>query len=174
MRVAYLRPTSNGDYGEYGSGWGYDKLDEEVADGDLTAISLATNDYSKNGWRVFGCNTLDLRGKILEVIVRVIARQGGGYYASAASTRLRTHDTIYSSTNTMLPVGDYGWKDCSKSYTQNPYTGAVWTWAEINALQIGLGLAVSGPNGYCYATQTFAEIYFNPIQPRAQMIGLSL
>jgi len=60
--------------------------------------------------------------------------------------------------------------DVATSYTTyyyqwdyNPQTSANWTWSEIDALQIGVGIMRAKPNRYTHVTQVYAEINYTDV-----------
>jgi len=77
-------------------------------------------------------------------------------------TSLKTHGVVYD--NGFDDLSNSTWTNCSKSYNTNPNTGAAWTWAEINALEIGP--YIRGCNlKYAYCSRAYIVVtYQKPLE----------
>jgi hypothetical protein len=64
------------------------------------------------------------------------------------------HDGPTEVLNTNYATYTYQWND-------NPETGNPWTWSEIDALQIGVGLMRPGAGEYAICTQVYIEVDFD-------------
>jgi len=73
--------------------------------------------------------------------------------------------------NGPLPENAYAttdtWATYSYQWNDNPETGNPWTWGEIDALQIGVGISRPAPPGETYVTQVYAEINYTAITEHA-------
>ncbi|GAI22719.1 unnamed protein product, partial [marine sediment metagenome] len=52
----------------------------------------------------------------------------------------------------------------SNQWNNNPQTGNPWTWDEIDALQIGVGIRRPKPGNYTRVTQVYAEVNYSTIK----------
>jgi len=50
----------------------------------------------------------------------------------------------------------------SNQWNNNPETGQPWTWSEIDALQIGVGIRYPKSNNWTRVTQVYAEVNYTP------------
>jgi hypothetical protein len=80
-------------------------------------------------------------------------------YTTSAPVSGRT----YIKTNGVEYAGDWNslttsYADYSKTYTTNPQTSSLWTWAEVNALQAGVSF--KNATGEARATQVWAEVNY--------------
>jgi hypothetical protein len=76
--------------------------------------------------------------------LKIVIRAGGTNYESAA----------FDLTNT--------WTDFYQEWTQNPATGLAWTWADVNALEIGVSLRSISPFFESKCTQVWVEVDYIP------------
>ncbi len=83
-------------------------------------------------------------GAINSVMVYVISKGTDSEDTHAAKTVIRTYDTDYFGTNTLLPTS---YTELSTTYTTNPNTGLAWTWGEIDALEAGVKHYDNGVGG---------------------------
>jgi hypothetical protein len=93
-------------------------------------------------------------GTIQSVTVHVRTKGSMVEDAHAVETIIRTHDTNYYGTYTLLPIS---YTDLSTTYTENPYTEAAWTWEEVDALQAGVKHYDQGLGGV-FTTNVYIEV----------------
>ncbi|GAJ09213.1 unnamed protein product, partial [marine sediment metagenome] len=84
---------------------------------------------------------------------------------------LKTHGKIYKSGLLAYISADY--TTYSNQFITNPHTGLPWTWAEVNALQVGASLPGSSLSGESRLTQVYVEIDYTP-PPEQHTISISL
>jgi len=88
----------------------------------------------------------------IKVYIRV-----GGINSVDYEILIKTHSTIYSHAVDNVTVG---WETHSHTWSTNPNTSAAWTWAEIDALQIGVGL-FNGQAAPVSCTQIYVEVDYD-------------
>lgn len=94
----------------------------------------------------------------VSVFYRVIGEANSSPQAAAI---IKTGGTEYQET---LHNINSQWTTYSHDWTTNPDTAAAWTWADIDALQVGVQL--QNPSGYAYATQVYAVVsYTTDVNP---------
>lgn len=107
-------------------------VDEVTADDDTTYVyagaTVASDLYNLQDSAVSF-------GTINSVTVYIRARSNAGG-TSNAYTYIKTNNQPYPGT-TNAATSQTVWNNASQVYTTNPQTGFAWTWAEVNALQIG-------------------------------------
>jgi hypothetical protein len=80
----------------------------------------------------------------------------GGFYWSFYDGNADWTSTVQSTSVA------YNWKNFSITYTTNPRTGVAWTYAEINALQIGLTSYVEA-NATIAVTQAYIDVNYTTV-----------
>jgi hypothetical protein len=150
-----FRPNATGTYSQcdaIGDSPNYACVDEATSDEDATYV------------RTFGWATeLDTHnipdhsqgaGNVTELTVYIRSR-GSTPDTHAAEAAIRTSGTNYYGGYTAALPSSYGY--ISANWTTNPYTTDRWTWAEIDALEIGLRQYDMGSGGP-YTTQVYALV----------------
>ena len=155
-----LRPTAAGDETniasqEPDSGAHWDKVDEATTDGDSTYI------YTSNAaWQEDLYNIADHSigvGDINYVRVYIVCRADASPTQTSVYTHIKTNETEYNGSEATITTS---YATYSYQWDTNPQTTATWTWDEIDALQIGVGLRepTSGQNTNC--TQVYVEVNY--------------
>ena len=160
--VETLRPNAAGDLTEItyqfpASGAHWDKVDEATPDDNTTRVYI------------------DQTASILTDLFNLPAHSGVGtinsvviYARAAAETNAigklrimhKTHGTLYQSSEVSLTTS---WTTYSTTHTTNPNTSSAWTWAEIDALQVGAKI-LDGNEWYeVGVTQVYVEVNYEPI-----------
>ena len=138
----------------------WDKVDEVVAD---DATTFVENKSGGAGVWQRDLYTIPVYSSSSGLINSVTVYVRTRHNASDAKASIHTHSTTYDS-----PVlgGLSAWTTLSYSWTTNPYTGITWTWAEVDALQIGVSLngSTAAPD-WSRCTQVYVEI-ITPFFPR--------
>ena len=151
MPTLTLRPDSNGSENEAyqypDSASHYDKVDEEVSDGDTTYLWYDNNDprdeyftYPSSGLGDATINSVTVYAKVKRYNAgyagfRVVIKVGGNAYGS---------DVKYASAS---------YSDKSEEWTTNPDTGQPWTAEEVDALEAGVSFNGVG-NGCLWSRVT--------------------
>lgn len=96
-------------------------------------------------------------------------------YGNKSKAVIFTHGTLYAGSERSLfwhNWYDHVWLDFYDTWPVNPYTGAEWTWDEIVALQIGVGL-INDYHGYTRCAKVASTVDFTTrrIVGRSQIIG---
>jgi hypothetical protein len=155
MATEILRPNAPGDVTQLSqspsSGSNWDKVDEEVSDGDATFV------YGDDKYDLYNLQSSGVgAGIINSVIIYVLSRAFGDYSWAYTKTVIKTHGTVYFGTQELVYFTPYQLK--GTQYTTNPYTGSAWTWDEINALQAGGYLKYYTGSARC--TQVYVVVNF--------------
>jgi hypothetical protein len=158
-----LRPTAAGDETgiasqEPDTGEHYDKVDEATSDGDTTYVHTNSDAWEEDLYNIADHSTGV--ATINYVKVYMIARSLTTPTQTSAYTHIKTNGLEDNGTaetvTTSYASYSYQWDD-------NPQTSASWTWDEIDALQIGVGLRRALGTGaaadrYTRCTQVYAEV----------------
>jgi len=160
-----LRPNGTGDetgianqYPTSGAHW--DKVDEAVSDGDSTYVWTS----SSPGWQEDLYTATDHiagSGTINYVRVYAVARSTtSDQFRRSLYLHIKTNGVEY---NGPAPESAYFITNSYASYSyqwdNNPNTGQAWTWSEIDALQIGVGIRRQGGTGaQTRVTQVYVEV----------------
>jgi len=168
-----LRPNAAGDqtiieaqYPATGAHW--DKVDEVTSDGDDTYV------YTNNaGWENDLYNIPDHTagsGVINYVRVYMVskAQQTSQYNAYV---HIKTNGSEYSGTQWQTTTS---YNTYSEQWTNNPSTNTTWTWDEIDALQIGVGLRMPKANKWSRCTQVYAEVNYTPYRSQGIITSVNL
>ena len=157
-RIQTLRPDGAGDLTQltpFGEANNWECVDEATSDENTTYV------WMENSWPTFikDLYTLDDHvgsGTINSVTVYTVSRE-------TISGGRATQRTIIKSGTTTDEGGAAAlitsWRTRTDIYTLNPDTGNPWTWAEVDALQAGVGLR--GETGYgskSRCTQVYVEV----------------
>ena len=138
------------------SGEHWDKVDDPTSDGDTTYV--VTENYT---WLEDLYNIPDHfagSGTINYVKVYMVGRVEGAPSQTTAYIHIKTNGVERNGPeNTM--IGSY--TTYSYQWDTNPQTASAWTWAEIDALQIGVGLQRPSPGKYTRCTQVYAEVSYD-------------
>jgi len=143
------------------SGEHWDKVDEEVGDDEGTYVYTTSTTYEQDLYAIADPGTID--GTITSVTVYI--RYGksntdnGTIYCRSA---IKTNGSVYTGTE-QSTKNKVKWYTTSDQWTLNPYTGSNWTWAEIDALEIGGELMIeSGTTAEASYTQLYVEVTYEP------------
>jgi len=77
---------------------------------------------------------------------------------TTAYVHIKTNGVEYNGSEEIL---DTNYATYSYQWDDNPQTSASWTWSEIDALQIGVGLRRPGVGEYARCTQVYVEVDFD-------------
>ena len=162
-----LRPNAPGD--EIGpeveqfpvSGEHWDKVDEAITDGDTTYVSTEWFDWQEDLYNIpdhsLGSGTINY------VKVYAVAKREahGGSPQSSLYIHIKTNGVEYNGTQDTLTTSYLLY---SYQWNTNPQTLAAWTWDEIDALQIGVGIRRPKSGRYTRVTQLYAEVGYSTIK----------
>ena len=175
-----LRPTATGDETEINeqepnTGAHWDKVDDETPHDDDTTY-IATDSYL---WQEDLYNIADHStgsGSINYVKVYAVAKSmqdpaAENVYVQVKTNGVEDDGTAYMTTQSYTTF--------SHQWDYNPQTGQPWTWDEIDALQIGVGLLrPSGTGGpptrYTRCTQVYAEVNYTAYDSPGTLTSINL
>jgi hypothetical protein len=109
---------------------------------DATYVYNVSSSYKKDTYNIPDHTTED---GIINSVTIYFRITNSGASTTYAKPLLVTHSTLYEGTE-VTRTGT-GWVNQNQTYTTNPNSGSAWTWAEIDALQIGTELKVSAGDG---------------------------
>lgn len=109
----------------------YQCVDEVTSDVDSTYVYAASTSGGPHD--TYNLDNHAGSGTIKSVTVYIVISKTSG--TPYGRTKLLTHNTIYYGSTLSVPAS---YTTYSTTYTNNPYTGAAWTWDEIDALQAGV------------------------------------
>ncbi len=139
MAVEILRPDSAGDVTSLptqfpNSTFHWDKVDEVVADDDTTYVAEFSSRGTRDTYDLYNLEDSGVgAGDINKVTIYCISKGpgiGGNLHIKA-----KTHSTEYNYDKGIVSTSAY--TSHSQELAVNPNTGNPWTWAEIDALQVG-------------------------------------
>jgi len=163
-KIVILRPNAVGDlnqipqYTPPGIAGTWECVNEVIPDEDASCLWVQlpwTTPYYTTIWNI---ETADL-GKINKVTITArLRRQGGYYYARCGKIALKTHGTIYLTSEMSLfnNYSNFNWE-----FPLNPFTNEPWTQTEIDDLQIGASVRKYqgvGWGSFGKVTQVYATI----------------
>jgi hypothetical protein len=155
-----LRPTAAGDETNISnqlpsSGAHWEKVDDVTPDGDSTVVYTGSSGWEEDLYNIADHSTGS--GTITSVKVYIECR------SDAAPTQTSAY--VHIKTNGVEDNGDE--ETVTTSYAtylyernKNPQTNAAWTWDEIDALQIGVGLRQPTSGQLSGCTQVYVEVTY--------------
>lgn len=178
MATLTLRPNAAGDLTEIpfqnpDSTWHWDKVDEEVADNDTTYVYDSST--LANVWKdLYNIPNHTTEGGPINFVkfyirARVVEISSAGYFR------------IYFKTGGVEYTGgsnynDTAWTTHSQQYNDNP-GGGDWTWAQIDALQIGAQVQAGngmGGQSIVKVTQVYVEVDYTPLGGRSNNMAAKM
>jgi hypothetical protein len=136
-----FRPNAEGSTQEFASTTGsahYTEVDEVTADNATSRVYTSGSDAHLEAYDLYGIpvHPSYISGVInsITVYIRAMAVSPSSKYSECKSV-IRTHDTTYYGDANALTSTTYATK--SHTWTVNPNTSAAFTWAEIDAMEIG-------------------------------------
>jgi hypothetical protein len=151
VQTSILRPNGPGTYTEWTTVYPSDiphweAVNDVDADGDSSYVETSTQNLRDT----YALNDLPASGIVNRVKVYAVARR----LSTGASFRImiRTHGNDYFS-GSFTPASSYAYY--SYSWDRNPYTNDVWTFNEVNSLEVGV--QCTGTRGV-RVTQVYVEV----------------
>ena len=158
-----FRPNAAGDktdieeqYPVTGEHW--DKVDEATSDGDGTYVETNNPDWEQDLYNIPDHTAGS--GVINYVRVYIVASSQQAATQQNAYTYIKTNGSEYSGVWVMTTTS---YNTYSHQWTNNPSTNTTWTWGEIDALQIGVGLRMAKANRWTRCTQVYAEVNYTTV-----------
>ena len=159
-----FRPEAAGDetaimeqYPITGEHW--DKVDEETSDGDSTYVSSNSTGWQEDLYNVNDHSTQTAAGTINYVRVYMVCKSTtDNITQTSAYVHIKTNGVTDNATEETMTTS---YATYSYQWDNNPQTSLAWTWDEIDALQIGIGLrAADGVGEHTRCTQVYVEVGF--------------
>jgi len=155
-----LRPDAAGDETNIAnqlpdSGAHWDKVYEETADGDSTYVYTSNATWQEDLYNIADHSTGVSTINYVKVYMECRAEASPTQTSAYVHTLTNGFEDNGSEETMTTSYATY-----SSQWNNNPQTTAVWTWDEIDALQIGVGLRepTLGQNTNC--TQVYAEVNY--------------
>ena len=170
MATETLRPNAAGDVTTISNqgpseGFHWDKVDEASSDGQATTVRTSA-ETTADEYDLYNLPASSGSGTISSVRVYIRCKYDRLYGDKLAYTKIKTGGTEYTGNEIDMTTGFVAY---NTEYVENPNTTTAWTWADIDALQIGVRLSVSGggessgdyTDGYC--TQVYVEVDYTSV-----------
>lgn len=156
-----LRPTGAGDKTEIAvqypdSGEHWQKVDEAAPDGDGTYIATDENKWKKDLYNITGHT---VSGTVDHVKVYISCRAVGTPTQTSARVFIKTEGKEKEGSEVTVTTS---YATYSYQWDTNPETGNAWTWAEIDALQIGVKMRNAADGIPTRCTQVYVEVQYTP------------
>jgi len=158
-----FRPNAAGDetnitdqFPATGEHW--DKVDEAVSDGDNTYVGTDKTSWEEDLYNIPDHSTQTAGGDINYVKVYIVGRATANATQTSAYVHIKTNGVEYNGSSENLTTS---YATYSYQWNTNPQTGNPWTWAEIDALQVGVGLRKAAPTIDTLCTQVYTEASFD-------------
>ena len=138
------------------SGAHWDKVDDVTSDGGDTRVFTSDTSWLEDLYHITDHSTGGTPKINYITVYMVLRTEDVTETQTSAYTHIKTNGVEYNGTEeTVTPT----WNTYSYRWDSNPQTGAGWTWAEIDNLQIGVGLRrpVSTPKS-TFFTQIYVYI----------------
>jgi len=158
-----FRPNAIGDetevknqFPDAGAHW--DKVGEVSSDSDSTYVYTDRTSWDEDLYNIPDHSTLTAAGSINYIEVYMVARAEAAPEQISAYVHTKTNGVEYNgpSENLTASYGTY-----SYSWNINLQTGNPWTWNEMDALQVGVGMRKAGVILNTLCTQVYTEVSFD-------------
>ncbi len=157
------RPNAAGDettivnqYPVTGEHW--DKVSENISDGDSTYVATDSNAWQEDLYNITDHSTQTAAGTINYVEVYIECRVTANATQTNAYVHIKTNGEEHNGTSENATTS---YDTYSYQWDYNPQTTQAWTWDEIDALQIGVGLRRPAVGEYTRCTQVYVEVDFD-------------
>ena len=135
----------------------WEDVDEETSDGDSTYVATTSNAWQEDLYSTTNHTTQTAAGPINYVDAYMECRGTANATQTNAYVHIKTNGVEYNGPEENLTLS---YDTYSYSLDYNPQTTADWTWDEIDALQVGVGLRRPDVGEYAHCTQVYAEVGF--------------
>ncbi len=126
-------------------------------DGDSTYVATNNANWKEDLYNITDHSTQTAAGDITDVEVYMECRVTANVTREDARVHIKTNGVEYNGTAENLTTSYvtywYQWD-------YNPQTEVAWTWDEVDALQIGVGLQRPAVGEHARCTQVYTEVYF--------------
>jgi hypothetical protein len=156
------RPDAAGDKTEItnqfpDSGAHWDKVDEDTADGDNTYIATDDDKWKKDLYNIPDHSTQTAAGPIFYDKLYMVVRAEGTPTQASARAFIKTEGKEKKGDDETVTDN---YTSYSYQWDTNPETTDNWTWAQIDALQIGVQLREAADGIPTRCTQIYTEVGF--------------
>ncbi|MBI2853339.1 MAG: S8 family serine peptidase [Chloroflexi bacterium] len=172
-----LRPNGAGSetsldlqYPSSGAHW--DKVADVIPDEDGSYVENTNVFMQQPPWRdLYAIQDHSVGpGSIGGVTIIIWAKTNGASLAIS----LKTHGQVYDYNDhlTILPPSSpTSYYQASRTLSLNPYTGAAWTWDEVDALEAGVSLGpTSASPHWSRATQVYVAVDYTPVTSNSALL----
>ncbi len=143
------------------SGDHWDKVDEATSDGDSTYVSTENFDWQEDLYNIpdhsLGSGSINY----VRIYAEAKREVHGGSPQSSLYIHIKTNGVEYNGSEATITTS---YATYSNQWNTNPQTGNPWTWGEIDALQIGVGIRRPKSGRYTQVTQVYAEVGYSTIR----------
>lgn len=150
-----LRPNAAGDETALtyltGAAYHWDAVNEEVADNGATVVYIMGAGRDLYNLPAHSVGSGNINSITIYFRIKPSRNTTGSGKPSQKSGTTVTDGTEQTNADWST------WVTYSQTYTTNPATGIAYTWADIDALQIGIYLT-NNMSGYTYCTQVYVEV----------------
>ena len=156
-----LRPNGVGSRTEFNTGGGcsdnWECVDDEIPDENSTRVRIRSSSYHTDTYSISdpSSNPCNISGVTVYVRAQKLTLFISGYVRPVINVGgIEYEGSEHTVTNS--------YTDYSHQWNSNPFTGADWTWSDIENLEIGLRMKTSSPLFDINCTQVWAEIDYGP------------
>lgn len=164
MATVTLRPNANGAVNEFsqltGAATHWEAVDEESADGNTTYVWEWTG-AAIDERELFELPDPSIAGIISSVTVYANAEFSLDGNISGIYLTIRLSNTNYDGTR-QDGISDV-YTEYSEAWANSPDTSTTWTWAEINAMEVGTRQDTAGQVGSVSLTQVYVVVDYSPL-----------
>jgi len=174
-----LRPDGDGEetgIEDPATGPHYTEVDDaDGHDSDGTFVSTEWFDWQEDLYTTADHTTGT--GTVENITVYAVAKREahGGSPQSNLYMHIKTNGGEYNGPD---PTSAYttttSYATYSYTWNNNPETGQAWTWSEIDALQIGVGIRRPKSGRYTRVTQVYVEVNYTPYHPTGTLTSINL
>ncbi len=151
------------------SGAHWDKVDEATSDDDSTYVSTEQGQFEEDLYNIANHSTGS--GSINYVRVYIVGSAEVNPTTTNAYVHIKTNGVEYNGTEETTTTS---YATYSYQWDVNPQTGSDWTWAEIDALQIGVGIRRPKNNRWTRVTQVYAEVNYTAYDSLGTLTAINL
>jgi len=171
MAVETLRPSAAGDEtaiaGVSGAATHWQAVDEASPDDATTYVREWGTSYKRDLYNLddhsVGSGTINS----VTIYFRILSDEKTAY----AKPSQKSGATVTDGTEVTQGAS---WATKSQQYTTNPATSAAYSWAEIDALQVGVSLKTSVSGWEARCTQVYVEVDYTPLSAWAHQQEINI
>ena len=170
-----LRPDGVGDKENIAVQWPtsgahWDKVSEAVSDNDSTYVETEWFDWQEDLYNID--NHVTGSGSINYVKVYAVAKAEIVWKeVTNLYIHIKTNGVSYNGTQNQIAIS---YAPYSYQWNTNPQTGNPWTWDEIDALQIGVGIRRPKSGQFTRVTQVYVEVNYTAYNPTGTLTSINL